>query len=444
MPGYDAAMLVRLMKSNVSLALFAAGFFCSSWDLLAKIKAGGFTLKLYQPLFFLCAASLLYWRRDRLAHHLAPLARSFAFTFLALTFFYLGLAPWSAFPLKSFLYSCWLLFDILCVWLSVQLLFEEAPAEFFSSVALVTLLFLSSIILVDYVAYPFGYRGGLIGNNQDILTNLMISRPHAFSSEPSYAAAYLCLGFFTVVPFTLHRAKRKWLAGLGAALILFAIVATTSRSGWAALAMGLGLLAVLPVAAGRKFPWKPVAAIAGALPVLVGIFVLTTPQAQKDNLNHLLIGTLFSGNDSSGNSRMKAFALAADMAKETHFVGTGLGASYRFFREHGGFDYNFQGVITDRENGNEVIMSTWGQLVAEGGLVAPLLYLLAGFVLARALWREWRGTGSALAYGSLVAALLTFGFLAFWLGNVARGDLWVWYALWSGFATQLSRKPQPL
>ena len=87
---------------------------------------------------------------------------------------------------------------------------------------------------------------------------------------------------------------------------------------------------------------------------------------------------------------MKSLGIALDMARETHWLGTGVGASYRYFREHGGFDYNFQGDITDRENGNEVIMSTWGQLLAEGGLVAPLLYLLAGFFLVRALWRSWR------------------------------------------------------
>ena len=154
----------------------------------------------------------------------------------------LGISPWSAFPLKSFLYSCWLLFDIGMVWLSTQILFRRLGAVWFARLIFGTLLFLSGIILMDYAAYPFGYRGGLIGFNQDIILNLMVSRPHAFASEPSYAAAYLALGLFTIGPFLLRNSKRKPLAALGLSMIAFAAIATTSRSGWAGLAFGSMIL----------------------------------------------------------------------------------------------------------------------------------------------------------------------------------------------------------
>ena len=131
-------------------------------------------------------------RAGRLDELLAPIRRPFALTALSLALFYLGMAPWSAYPLKSFLYSTWLLFDLFAIWLTTQHLFREASPCFFKRVALAPLLFASAVILVDSVAYTFGHRGGLIGFNQDIFLNLAVSRPHAFSNEPSYAAGLPC------------------------------------------------------------------------------------------------------------------------------------------------------------------------------------------------------------------------------------------------------------
>lgn len=433
---YHAPMNARLLKPTPALALFAAGFFCSGWDLLLARKVGGFTLKAYQPLFLLCALTLLWrsYRTKALSRHFAPLCQPFALAFLAMAFFYLGMAPWSAFPLKSFLYSCWLLFDIGAIWLSAQLLAEETSPETWAVIASLPILFSAAVIVTDFAAYPFGFVEGLIGHNQEAVVRLGISRPHSFSSEPSYAASLLCLGLFTLAPYALQRARRKWLAGLGAVLVLFAIVCTTSRTGWGTLALGVALLIVLPALSGAGFPRKPVLAIAAAIPLLSTLFVLAMPSVQRENLQHKLVDGLITGKDSSGVSRLKALALAANYARETHGLGTGMGASWKYFRDHGGYDYNFQGSFTDQENGNEIIMSTWGQLLAEGGVIASLLYALAGFFLLRSAWRAWHVTGSALAYGSIVAALLTFGFLGFWLGNVCRGDIWVWYALWSAIA----------
>jgi len=427
-------MLTRFRRPD--LALFAAAFFVSTWDLLLVRKVGGFTLKAYQPLFLLCAGvnAWPYVRTGRLDELVAPFRRPFPLAMLALAFFYLGLAPWSAFPLKSLLYSFWMLFDLVAIWLTTQRLFREHPPATFGWIAFTAILFHATVILVDYAAYPFGYRGGVIGYNQDILTNLMISRPHAYSSEPSYAAVTLSLGALSLAPFVLLRARYRPLGAAGVLAVLFAILATTSRSGWACLAIGLVLLAVLPVLAGERIPWKTVTKGLAALPVLVGIFLVTTPKAQLDNLSRLMVDSVFHGYDSSGVARVKALGLAVQMARETHWVGTGVGASYRYYKDHGGFDYNFQESFDQKMYGNEVIMSTWGQLLAEGGLVGVALYAFAGVALAVALWRRWRGEDSLFAYGSLAACVAFFGFGALWLGNVCRGDVWVWFALWGGFA----------
>jgi O-antigen ligase len=433
-------MLTRFRK--LDLALFAAAFFVSGWDLLFTHKVGGFTLKLYQPLFLLCAL-VNAWpilRAGRWAELFAPLGRPFSRAMLLLCIFYLGTAPWSAFPLKSLLYSCWLLFDVFAIWLTTQRLFEREAPALLARVTFAPVVFSALVILVDYAAYPFGYRGGLIGNNQDAILNILVSRPHAFASEPSYAAVILCLGVLSVGPFFLRRARRRWLALLAVLTVLFAIVATTSRTGWACLGIGLGLLGVLPLLAGRRLPWRRLLWAIPAVPALVAIFLVTTPAAQRDTLRRLLVEGLIVGNDASGNARFRAFHIAAGMAKDTHGLGAGIGASYRYYKDHGGFDYNFQESFNERMYGNEVIMSIWGQLLAEGGVVGVLLYLLAGIFQARDLWFAWRRNNSLLAYGSLAGCMVFFGFGALWLGNVCRGDVWVWFAAWSAFAAAGARE----
>jgi O-antigen ligase len=416
--------------------LFAAGFFTCTWDLLLNHKVGGFTLKLYQPLFL--AAFLLTMGKQLpkgIGEALKPLRAPFALCILALAFFYMGLSPWSSFPLKSFLYSSWLIFDVLAVWLTIQHLARAVPLGWIYRLIWGTLLFLSAVILIDRLAFGFGYRGGLIGHNQEILLNLGLSRPHAFASEPSYAGTFLCLGLLTSSPYMFRSARRKWLVGAGLQMIVFALVATTSRTGFFGILLGAGLIALLPVLRGRRLPWRRIFAAMGLGSAALGIFFLAMPAAQREATNRALVSSLVRGTDSSGNDRLKAHIRAFEMAKETHGLGTGMAASYRYFLEHGGSDYSYPGDFSEKHYSNELIMSTWGQLLAEGGPVAVLLYLAAGIFLTRALYRRWKREESGEALGSFAAGLVCFFFIAFWLGNVCRGDLWVWYGVWSAVAS---------
>ena len=119
-------MKFRAGNYSISAWLFALGFFTSTWDNLGSVEVGGFTLKLYQPLF-LASLGMLAWqkRRQGPVHFVQPLSHPFAVCMLLLGGFYMGLSPWSAFPLKSFLYSCWLVFDVAVIWLSAQHLAKE-------------------------------------------------------------------------------------------------------------------------------------------------------------------------------------------------------------------------------------------------------------------------------------------------------------------------------
>lgn len=421
--------------------LFALGFFTCTWDTLLTLELNGFTFKLYQGFFllsFLCV--LLEHRKKGMASFLAPLAAPFAACMLLFFIFQLGLTPWSVFPLKSFLYSCWLLFDIGAIWLTAQHLGRTVPTEYFLRLAWATMVSLSLVVIVDQAAYQFGYTAGFVGLNQDASLRWGMSRPHAFSFEPSYLATFLSLGLLTTALPMFHLSRRKLVFWLCLFAILFSTFATTSRTGWVNLAMGIAAILTLPLLAGRKLQWRLFAAILGLLGTVSLLFVVTTPAKQREVMVQSLLRTVVTGNDGSGNARLRAHVIAYEMAKSTHWVGAGFGASYRYFILHGGQDHYHTDPLAPRHTGNEVIMSTWGQILAEGGILSILLFGLAGAFLARSLFRRLKKEDNPFALSALAGTLVFFGFASFWLGNLCRGDVWVWYALWSVVAE--AGKPQ--
>ncbi len=426
------------MKS--AFGFFALAFLTCTWDTIATIELRGFTVKIYQ-IFILLSALLTFWanRQRGIVDYVRPLSSPFASTMLVLAGFYLGLSPWSGFPLKSFFYSCWLIFDILALWLTVQHLAEKFPRAYFVRVAWATLLSLSLVILIDQIAYQYGYTAGFLGDNQDRILKWGMSRPHAFSFEPSYIAAFLSTGAVTLCTLILPSLRRAWLGVLGMLLVLFATFAPSSRTGWFNLALGIGALCVLPLLAGRKLKIKVVGGLAGFFALAIVIFYISTPAPQLEVMNRALINSLFVGQDGSGNARINAHIQAYHLAKETNWIGTGFAASFKYFIDHGGMDLSVDlpnaGSFEERHVGSEIIMSTWGQLLAEGGIVALSLFALAGYFLVRALFRKWKTDPSNELLGSVAASAVFFVFVAFWLGNINRGDVWVWYALWSAFAS---------
>lgn len=434
-------MISRLNQISVSFCLFALGFLTCTWDTVLTVEVAGFTLKLYQLMFLLAGlATFFEQRRDGLAAYLRPLFTPFATCMLLLALLSMGLSPWSAFPLKSFLYSCWLGFDLIFVWLTIQHLAHRYTHLRIFQITWGVLLFLSLVILVDQVAYRFGYIGGLIGQNQDIRLKWGLSRPHAFSFEPSYVASFLSLGLITTAIQMFHSAKRKWLFWISLLLIVFANVATTSRTGWFSLALGFAILGALPVLAGRKFQPRPLAAFCGMVGVVLVLYYATTPAKELQVMNKSLVSSIARGEDGSGNARLRAHIQAFEMAKETNWKGAGLAASYKYFMDHGGSDYTLPGDFSREHYGSELIMSTWGQLLAEGGLLSVVLFAMAGFFLVRQTFYKWKRQSNGFTLGSCAAAIVFFCFSAFWLGNICRGDVWVWYGLWSALAFEANTK----
>jgi len=427
-------MIAQVRTISASFWLFAFGIFTCTWDTLFTLEMGGFNLRIHQLFFALSFLSLFWERRPQgLEAFLSPLSAPFARCMLALAALQIGLSPWSAFPLKSFLYSCWLTFSLGAIWLTAQHLGRTVPKAYFFQVVWITIVFLSIVILVDQVAYQFGAVGGLIGHNQDVILKWGVSRPHAFSFEPSYIASFLSLGLIATAVPVFHLAKRKWFFWLGFFGILFAGIATTSRTGWISLCLGGGFLLALPLFFGRRIQWKLFGVVFGILVAVTTLFYATTPPQQREAMFRALSNFTYS---SSSGARLRSHMIAYEMAKETRWIGTGFGASYRYYMDRGGNDELGSTVFAQKHYGNEIIMSTWGQLLAEGGILSALLFGAAGFFLLRALYIRCKDEKNGFTLGALSATLIFFGFIAFSLGNVCRSDVWVWYALWSVLAAQ--------
>jgi hypothetical protein len=139
---------------------------------------------------------------------------------------------------------------------------------------------------------------------------------------------------------------------------------------------------------------------------------------------------------------LRSIGIAWEIAKETRFVGTGMGASFTYWLQK-------SDVQVDRKNeeleealtsdrGKELIMSTWGQALAEGGFLIVFLFGAAAYWLSSRLYRHWKYTIAPVMLGCFLSSLIFFVFTAFWLGNFARGDVWVWYALWNFYLVQNS------
>lgn len=418
----------------ISAIFFFLGFFTSTWDLLLTVDLGGFTLKAHQAFFFVSFLAALSYQLRCGRALLRPLRQPFAVFVLLLAFYYGAASPRSFFPLKSALYSCWIVFNLVAIWLTAAWLASHIEKRLFAWAAWLTAGFHAVVIAIDQIAFRFGYHGGFLGFNQDALLNWGVSRPHAFSFEPSYIAAFLASGLILAYASfeSAARKTRAWNAP-SLVLIVFALIAATSRTGWVTAATGLAIFLALDTR--RGLPIAKAGKLMGMLVVAAALFFLTTSSKQRTNLDKNLVSTVAKGTDGAGNARLRAHGYALEMARETNWLGTGLGASYKYWiATRKNAETALQPEFSQASFGNEVVMSTWGQLLAEGGITALLLYAGAGLSLLIALWRRWQIDGSLLTQASLASALVFFLFTAFFLGNVARGDVWVWFAIWSRMA----------
>ncbi|MGE3260409.1 MAG: O-antigen ligase family protein [Bacteriovoracia bacterium] len=414
-----------------ALYLWCAGLAIVTFDLILTFEFGGFTIKSYYFLF-LAAASLFaleeirggrVWDRAR-----ELFRRPWVFAFLLFAY-ELGMSPFSYVPKKSFAYSVWLLFDLVVVALPGYFLLSR---EIFTSRRVVTFAlmaaayFLVGILIVDLIAFQYGFLGGFIGYNQEPSLGWGMSRAHAFSFEPSYLSMYFNFSMLFLVGEVISpkpNIPRIPLFG-SVILLLVGIFLLASRTGW--LLVGTGL-AVLLFHSRHLLRRKDLKKAALGIAAFVVLFLLLLPSKHYSLMGKHLISTILSGTDGSGNTRLKAMNEAAQISLETKGLGVGVGASFFYYLAKN------PALITPHLHvtmGGESIMSTWGQIVAESGLPGTLLYFAFGLSIILALVRAARSSGDATVTASAVSAVLFFGLAAHLVGNLARTDVWVWFALW--------------
>ncbi len=422
--------------ANAALYLWCLGFGIVTFDLALTFELGSFTIKSFYFLFLLSGLLTLpiIWKRYGFWHWPKSLFNS-PWIYIFLVFLYgLFTAPFAEIPKKSLVYSAWLFFDIFVVAIGGSLILRTLPRKIVLKTVRWTIILssitLCLILVADHLAYFQGYKSGWIGYNQDRILNWGLSRPHAFSYEPSYLAMYLslCSPFlFSWLLRAEQTAKERFGAALALSLVLFSLYLLSSRLGWATTGLCLILISFLER---RRLHKKIIFVSIGAALLTVAAAIAFSPKSQSDVVNHHLISGMVTGKDGSGHSRLYFMKQSIAALEQSSYLGVGLGGSYSYVMRMHGMDPPY-------DLGAEAIMSIWGQLLAELGLFGVIAYL--AFV-ASLLWTLWQSDRSGATGNALfVSCLVFFGFTAHWVGNVARTDVWVWITLWHALAQP--RKP---
>lgn len=424
-----------------ALYLWCAGLALITFDLILTFEFGGFTIKSYYFLF-LAAASLFaleeirggrVWDRAR-----ELFRRPWVFAFLLFAY-ELGMSPFSYVPKKSFAYSVWLLFDIAVIAIPGYFIIRKQGALGRRAVVrtlLLSAVFLVAVLLVDLLAFQHGYIGGLIGFNQELSLKWGMSRAHAFAFEPSYLSLFFTFSLLLLLGqfFSSRRSVGRLPIGIASFALLVGIFLLGSRTGWVLTALGI---AAMLLSLGKKIFRRDILLSAAGALLLFGIFVWVLPGKQFALMKQNLVGTLLSGTDGSSNTRVASMIEGVRTGVASRGLGVGVGASFVYYIT------THPEVITPYLNlssGSESIMSTWGQVVAESGLPGFLLYLGFGASVIWSAFRAARANPDSIHASCLISAVLFFVLAAHLVGNVARSDVWVWFALWAVFTAEFRER----
>lgn len=420
---------MKCMRKS-ALYLWCLGLALVTFDLLFTFEEGGFTVKSYYFLFL--GAAGIFWldsiRQGTFWGRLAAAGKSpWVFAFL-LFLFELGRSPFSFLPKKSFAYSLWLLFDLLVVALPGYYLLREAGAEARRGLFRALLsanFFLVAVLVIDLIAFQYGYIGGLVGYNQEPSLMWGMSRAHAYSYEPSYLAVYFAFSLllFCGEIFSPARVVSRLPLSLACLALALGIFLLGSRTGWLTTALGLGLLFL---ALAKRIGRREIMALGGGVLALAVAILIFLPAQQTAQMKKNLVNTLMQGKDGSSNTRLQAMGEAVNMLTASKGLGVGVGAS---FHEYISRNPQLVTPALNTSQGSEFIMSIWGQLTAESGVAGIGLFFAFGLALC---WKIALNLGSDPArQACLISAALFFLLTAHLIGNVARTDVWVWFTIWA-------------
>lgn len=418
--------------SKMALLFWMMGFSIITFDHGLAFDFKEFTIKAYYFLFLISGLLIIrhFWMEKNTSALLKTIIALPWFAAVCLAIYQLSRAPFSLMPLKSFVYTAWLGFDIVIVGilggLAIRLDPERARRYLLWVISLSSIA-LCAVLITDHIAYYFGYISGLIGYNQDRFLHWGISRPHAFAYEPSYLGLYFSIGF----PFLLADIMQKKvkstlpfaLSLASCAAIAAGLFILGSRTGWVATTLSLGLLLALEKFRVPKL--KIISALVVAFATIL-LVIFVSPQKQIDLTKRNLVTSVIKGQDGSGNVRLRSMLQAVDLAKESNFLGVGVGGSHAVIvrKIH---------PMAPLDTGAEAIMSIWAQVLAESGLPGVFFLVVFGGTILRGTLSKMREWADPFNTALFVTSFVFFLFSTHWVGNIARTDAWVWIAIWGAF-----------
>lgn len=424
--------------------LWCLGFTLVTFDQVATFKVSGFTVKIYY--FFFAAAALLFTLSPSYEKPLlkilegiwAIIARSPLLWFFLLLVYYTAMSPFSVLPKKSIAYSLLGWFQLFTTAGTGFLIWKEAVKrgdawKLWLWCIGISMIVLSLITITDYFAFFHGFRDGLIGFNQDTNTHINVSRPHAFAYEPSYLALYLSLcTAFLYTDLILEGAGNRKLPTIftstAIALTIAALFLCSSRSGWVVFAFYISSLTLWHYLKEKTIPKAFRYFVVLAIALVLGLFLLS-PQKQLDGLKERFITPFLTMEDGPTKARVKSMLHGVEIAQDTHYTGTGLGASYFYWINK--WDPGYADIgLPKFEQGAEVVMSLWAQVFAEAGIPGLLLYFIFAVQMIRALHQRVRRKSNPQARTAFITGCVFFVFISHGLGNHVRTDVWVWYLIW--------------
>ena len=433
---------------NLARHLWCLGFSFVTFDQALVWKFQSFNFKLCYGFFFLSFLLTLTavikesGLRQSFAKYASILLRSpwlFASLLLANA---LLLLPISYVAKKSVAYSTWLSFDLLAILATAILLFsrEHNPKEDSSRLRGLwmkylwgSLVGLALVVHIDYFAFFYGYRSGLIGFNQGADSWYGYSRPHAFAYEASYLALYFGFGFIYLLFESIVSAKPiipRWLSLPALVLSMNVILLTFARSILITMTLSIFLLVLFLIHRGKLHVTK-INHLVVAFLLSIATIVSLTPKNQLIAAYDRMIYRAFVGKDGSIDSRLDGFRVAWDAAKSSKFVGVGIGSSYAYWYFELEGAPSIKGLVLPQTiYQRHKIQSLWMEILAELGALGVLLFAsLAGAVCVHS-WRATRRDPGMDSYVAFAMLSVFFLFTAHWFPNLCRPDIWAWIGVW--------------
>jgi O-antigen ligase len=268
------------------------------------------------------------------------------------------------------------------------------------------------------VSVVLGALTGLIQAYGLLTTDLasLERAPGGTFGNRNFMAHLVALGLPLLLMLTVQASRRRifLLGSAGIALAMVALVLSRSRAAWLGAAAGLAFLAVEGLWAGRLWDDRQlrrrVSLLAGS--ALAGLLLaLTLPNRlnwRSDSPYLDSLAGVANFREGSGRGRLIQYGNTARMALEHPVLGVGPGnwpVHYPRYRSPGDPSFDADDVIPT----NPWPSSDWMAILAERGLPAFVLLILAGTSIALGAWARVRSDPRrppSLADLTIVATLL--------------------------------------